>query len=180
YRVTLSAKDASPVLKQVVVSYLPHNRPPTVALATPTAGEFWRGTHDVKWIGSDPDKDTLTYQLFFSADNGATWKPLGHRVPRPSPAAPPPAPATGTPKPADPKVVEHALADNPSLARFRADLAAAPGLSDADRQQALQQADEMIARLASESEEQASSAATGDSSAAAAPPQTRTTPASSQ
>jgi hypothetical protein len=45
--------------------------------------------------------------------------------------------------------VAHALAENPALAQFRADLAAAPDLSDEDRQQALKEADAMIARLSS-------------------------------
>jgi hypothetical protein len=179
YRVTLSGKDASPVLKQVVVSYLPHNRAPSVALSTPTAGEFWRGSREIKWTGSDPDKDTLTYQLFFSADNGATWKRIGERVQRPSSPNPHPAATESVTKPADPQAVAHALAGNPSLARFRADLAAAPELSEADRQQAVQQADELIARLASETEEETPAAPATDSSSPAAPGPTGSTRESS-
>ena len=128
YRVTLSGQDASPVLKQVVVSYLPRNRAPAVALATPTAGEFWRGGHEIKWTGSDPDKDTLSYQLFFSSDNGATWKQIGERTQRPGNPVSHPATKPPQAKPVDTQAVAQALAGNPSLARFRADLAAAGSL----------------------------------------------------
>jgi len=141
------------VLRQVVISYLPRNRPPTVALSTPTAGEFWRGKHEIKWTGSDPDKDTLTYQVFSSSDNGETWTRIGDRIQSPPGSAPPPPHRPVAPSPpsaADPQAVAHALAENPVLAQFRADLAATPDLSEEDRQQALQQADELIARLGSE------------------------------
>ncbi len=63
-------------VREVEFSYLPANRPPTVKLTSPEPGAFWSGEKEVRWSGSDPDRDRLTYQLLVSADGGKTWKPL--------------------------------------------------------------------------------------------------------
>src|SRR5439155_5812129 len=136
YRVRLTGGAASPVLRQVVISYLPRNQAPKLALTAPAAGEFWRATPQIKWNGSDPDKDTLTYEAYFSGDNGKTWKRIGERVQPPTPSGPSRSPRSGQPKHADPKAVSQAVATDPVLARFREDLAASPELTDEDRQQA--------------------------------------------
>jgi outer membrane protein assembly factor BamB len=152
YRVKMSAAGASPVVQQVVISYLPRNRAPSVVLSTATAGEFWRRTHEIKWAGSDPDRDTLTYHVFYSADNGETWTRIGDRVQGP-PHSTSPAPRVPAAPPAtapDAQAIARALSTNPALVQFRADLASAPDLSEEDRRQALRQADELIASLGSE------------------------------
>src|SRR5207247_763433 len=150
---------ASPVVRQVVISYLTHNQAPTVALATPAAGEFWRGTKEVKWIGSDPDKDTLAYEVLYSSDNGKSWKRIGQRTQAPTKSETKPEEETRTATPSG-----HASAatpaTNPALARFREDLASAD-LSEDDRQKALQQADELVKKLEAEDAEPTTSAATG-------------------
>jgi hypothetical protein len=77
YRATLEGtKDAAPRLLSVTASYLPDNQPPTVSFSAPQAGDVWSGKQTIRWSGSDPDKDSLTYELWDSTDGGATWKPI--------------------------------------------------------------------------------------------------------
>jgi len=82
YRAILKAGDAfsSPTLKDVNIIYLPDNRAPKVTLTSPKGGEKWSKKRSIKWQGVDPDKDTLTYELFCSSDNGKTWLPLKDKV----------------------------------------------------------------------------------------------------
>lgn len=88
YLATLKTDDpsATPVLKDVSIVYLTKNQAPKVTLTSPKGGEKWARTKTIKWTGADPDKDTLTYEVFYSDDNGQTWKPLTNSV---KPAAEP-------------------------------------------------------------------------------------------
>lgn len=78
YRARLaSGQDSeSPELKSVTVSYLTENRPPIVNFTSPTVADVWSDKQTIRWSATDPDKDTLTYDLFYSADGGNTWKPI--------------------------------------------------------------------------------------------------------
>ena len=78
YRVLLNSGQPgiSPALRDIAITYLPKNQPPTVTFQTPAGGERWARSQTLKWQASDPEKDTLNYQLFYSRDNGATWEPL--------------------------------------------------------------------------------------------------------
>lgn len=50
---------------------------PTVAVVSPNGGEVFSGpTVTVTWTASDADADALDYAVQFSADAGATWRPL--------------------------------------------------------------------------------------------------------
>jgi hypothetical protein len=82
YQATLRAPSAAdnPKLKDVSIVYLPKNRAPKVTLTSPKGGERWSKKQTIKWTASDPDKDTLTYDLFCSDDDGATWKPLKDKI----------------------------------------------------------------------------------------------------
>jgi len=89
YRALLHADDPAktPVLKQVTLGYVTRNQAPTVAFTSPAGGEKWSKTQTVRWNGADPDSDTLSYELFYSGDEGQTWKPL-RSEPKPAPAPP--------------------------------------------------------------------------------------------
>jgi len=78
YRVTLKAGNdgASPKVSAVTISYLTPNQAPVVKLTAPAGGDVWSGKETIRWSGSDPDKDTLTYDVYYSSDNGKEWKPL--------------------------------------------------------------------------------------------------------
>jgi len=90
-----SAADA-PKLSGVSVYYLPRNQPPTVSLTKPAAGDAVSKTTSLHWTASDPDKDTLSYDVSYSADGGKTWKPIAANTEltaetKTVPAAPPAA-----------------------------------------------------------------------------------------
>ncbi len=70
------AQGLVPKLGAVTVYYLPRNQAPTVRLLSPTGGEALSKTATLRWTAGDPDKDTLSYDLSYSADNGKTWLPL--------------------------------------------------------------------------------------------------------
>jgi hypothetical protein len=60
-------------LKNLSVSFLPQNHPPKITLLAPTGGERWSGKQTLRWQASDPDKETLTYKVYYSNDEGKTW-----------------------------------------------------------------------------------------------------------
>ena len=68
--------EAAPKLSDVSLYYLPQNQPPTVSITKPAAGDAVSKTATFQWSAGDPDKDTLSYDLSYSADGGKTWKPI--------------------------------------------------------------------------------------------------------
>jgi len=78
YKVTLESSVAgvSPALRDISISYLPKNQPPKVAFTAPSGGERWAKQQTVRWDASDPDKDSLNYELYLSKDNGVSWQPF--------------------------------------------------------------------------------------------------------
>ena len=74
------ASGAVPKLRDVSLYYLPRNRPPTVSLSKPQAGDAVAKAALIQWTGNDPDKDTLTYDVLYSSDSGKTWTPIKKRA----------------------------------------------------------------------------------------------------
>lgn len=101
YRAILSGKgDARPALAEVAVVYLPRNQEPKLTVTAPKSGDVWARKQTIRWSGTDPDKDTLLYDVFSSADGGATWTRLNRVVKKA--AAPPATPGTAKPGSAAP------------------------------------------------------------------------------
>jgi len=71
---------AVPKLRGVSLYYLPRNRPPTVSVTKPSGGDAVSHAALLQWAGSDPDKDTLAYDVSYSSDGGATWTPIKKRA----------------------------------------------------------------------------------------------------
>lgn len=122
YRLTLQEgrSGQSPAVREVSLGYLPRNQAPKVTFTSPTGGERWSKTQTLRWNGVDPDSDTLTYEVTYSTDAGATWKPL------PAPAKPAPA-ATAVADTADSAKIVLAIAtDTPEkmLAEYKTKVAA--------------------------------------------------------
>jgi hypothetical protein len=148
--VLLSSDSAtvSPTLRDIAITYLPKNQPPKVTFQLPAGGERWARQQTIKWEASDPDKDTLSYQLYYSSDNGATWQTLpGDSLKPVSPATPATSGATSTPAP--PKDIAVAApkgADRtPTLEEVTAELDKQPNLPPAVRAAILEQAKEAFA-----------------------------------
>ena len=101
YQAQLAGSGAAdaPKLSEVSIYYLPRNQTPTVSLTKPAAGDAVSKTAALHWTASDPDKDTLSYDVSYSGDGGKTWKPITANAQlaaqtktvaaKPSPAAPP-------------------------------------------------------------------------------------------
>lgn len=78
YRANLAgSKDGEPVLKQISVAYLTENRAPKVVVTDPQPGAVIARKETIKWKATDPDKDALIYDLYYSADSGKTWNTIG-------------------------------------------------------------------------------------------------------
>lgn len=88
---------SSPVLEYARLFYQPVNQAPQVKLDAPKPGEFWNGTKEIRWNGHDPDGDKLTYTIFISKDDGATWNQLS-RPSESEEAADEPAPTGDKPQ----------------------------------------------------------------------------------
>ncbi|MBM3314645.1 hypothetical protein FJY71_02220 [candidate division WOR-3 bacterium] len=74
----------TPVLRRVDVYYASANRAPEVTsleVAAPTETEARRGIakplRDVTWEASDPDSDSLVYELYIRPEGGSSWRRLG-------------------------------------------------------------------------------------------------------
>jgi sugar lactone lactonase YvrE len=136
YRVLFQAeKGGAPALRDMTISYLPRNQAPKLTLATPVGSEVWKGTQTLKWSAADPNSDTLTYELSYSADSGKTWKPVGEKGVA-SAAAPAPAPAAdGRP---------NRQGADEALARFKKDLDADSALTPQQRDEKYEKAKALI------------------------------------
>ena len=81
YRVDFAA-DSTAALQYVKVFRLNRNRPPQITISAPTGGTTWSGSKQVRWKAKDPDDDTLTFEVFVSADQGETWKKVERKAAR--------------------------------------------------------------------------------------------------
>jgi hypothetical protein len=123
------------MLRTVEVFYKTRNQPPVVAIAAPQSGDVWRGTKTLRWSGTDPDRDTLTYEVELSSDGGKTWKTA-----KPVTAAPPMPTSKPAATPAPPPL------DEDTTAKVNAQLDKYPTLSSETRTRIVAQARAMTAQ----------------------------------
>lgn len=102
YRILLESErpDLRPSVSEVAWVYLPHNREPKITVEAPKTGDAWSRKQTIRWSGSDPDKDTLLYNVMYSRDGGATWVKLTRVLKEESKEEP--APAAGKPSSSPP------------------------------------------------------------------------------
>jgi hypothetical protein len=155
YRASLHTDKPSsePKLQSVSITYLTKNQAPNVNLTSPKGGEFWSKTKTIKWTGTDPDKDTLTYQVQYSTDGGTNWKALegkttSNKTPAGKPDEPKPstAPATDPSQPTTVSVSLDPTSANPEqdLADLQAALKEVPDLDQASKDVIIAEANRMV------------------------------------
>lgn len=143
----MAAPDSLPRLQSVAIYYLTKNQPPMVAIDQPVGGDSLSGTVDLKWNGSDPAKDTLSYTVLYSPDGGKTWNPIKKALEsQPVPAAPAKPGAMPPPPPAAVKTVSAPTAadEAQALAEFKQQLDQQQGIPQSVRDQMLAQAPAVI------------------------------------
>lgn len=146
----MAAPDSLPRLQAVAVYYLTKNQPPTVAINQPIGGDSLSGTVDLKWTGSDPAKDTLSYTVLYSDDGGKTWNPIKKSLQsQPAVPAAPAKPGSETPPPPPGVTVKTASAptaadEAQALAEFKQQLDQEPNIPPSVREQMLAQAPAVI------------------------------------
>lgn len=77
YRALLHSADGKPAaLQSVELYYMTRNRAPEVTLTAPAANAVWSGQKNIQWSAKDPDRDRLTYELFYAPEGSQAWKKL--------------------------------------------------------------------------------------------------------
>jgi hypothetical protein len=66
----------NPLLILNIVHWLSENRAPNVEVTDPNGGEVYSGIIRVNWTAVDFDSDPLTFDVYFSDNNGTDWTPL--------------------------------------------------------------------------------------------------------
>lgn len=125
------AEKQEPAIREVTLGYMPRNQSPRVSFQAPQGGERWAKTQSIRWNGSDPDNDTLTYDLFVSTD-GVNWKPLPVGA-KPEGKTDSPAPGTAATQP------------TPALDEVQKRLDAQPDMPDNIKQMILASAKQHLA-----------------------------------
>jgi hypothetical protein len=134
-------------LTAVTIAYLPANQAPTVKIVMPQGGERWGKTQTVKWSGSDPDNDTLTYDLYYSTDNGATWQALDKRVKSGGKTEPKPADdkkPEDKKQPAQEEKSSEAVSPSQTAAQMKAELDSHPEISQEMKDKIIGEAPEVV------------------------------------
>jgi hypothetical protein len=66
----------NPIFVGNVFKWLAENRAPSVEVVSPNGGEVLNGTITVSWDAVDFDSDPMTFDVYYSDNNGSDWSPL--------------------------------------------------------------------------------------------------------
>ncbi|HEU4754249.1 MAG TPA: hypothetical protein VFU47_14160, partial [Armatimonadota bacterium] len=142
YRVLFQADRGTPALRDISIYYMPRNQAPRLTLAFPLGGEIVKGAQTLKWSASDPDSDTLTYEVSYSSDGGRTWKPAGEKQ---GSASESPAPAAAPRRPSRASAEE-------ALKQYRKQLESDSGLTPQQREESFEKARGLVEKYLKENE----------------------------
>lgn len=78
YRALLRTQNpqVSPRLLSVSLYYRPQNQPPRVSFRTPRGGAVLSGEQNIEWQAEDPDKDTLSYRVYYRREGEREWQEI--------------------------------------------------------------------------------------------------------
>jgi hypothetical protein len=78
YRAILRTENpqVAPRLLAVSLYYRPQNQPPRVTWKSPKGGAVLSGEQSLEWQAEDPDKDTLTYRVYYRAEDEREWREI--------------------------------------------------------------------------------------------------------
>ncbi len=78
YRAVLRTRNpqVSPRLLSVSLYYRTQNQQPRVTLKSPKGGAVLSGEANVEWQAEDPDKDTLSYRVYYRAEGEREWREI--------------------------------------------------------------------------------------------------------
>lgn len=78
YPAGLNRVDLTDRYGNTLTSRIASAHPPTVTVQFPNvAGLTLDGVQTIRWAGSDPDGEALSYSVLYSKDNGVTWNAIG-------------------------------------------------------------------------------------------------------
>jgi hypothetical protein len=63
----------NPIFVANIFKWLAENRAASVEVVSPNGGEVLSGTVTVSWTAADPNQDVLTFDVFYSDDDGSSW-----------------------------------------------------------------------------------------------------------
>lgn len=75
-----SQGELSPNLYSIRVFYSNQNLAPVLLLDSPQGGEKWSGTKDINWKSFIANPETLSFNIFYSDDDGENWSPISQNV----------------------------------------------------------------------------------------------------
>ncbi|MDZ7688624.1 MAG: S8 family serine peptidase [Halobacteriales archaeon] len=77
YQISATDQDNTPESSSTSDSFtVEENQAPSVTVDSPNGGEIVGITTQIEWSSSDPENDSLTFDVEYSDDGGSTWNPI--------------------------------------------------------------------------------------------------------
>jgi len=97
-KINLKGKEnKSPILNDLTLFYRDRIMPPSILITSPEGGERWSGKKKIKWLVDTPNQEEIAYDIFYSDDEGKTWKEIKRNI-LPDIKDSPAPPKTSTPE----------------------------------------------------------------------------------
>ena len=77
---TTTDETKTPLLSDIQVYYKHRNKSPLIEFESLTGGEKLSGTVKIEWRAYIANPESLSFSLFYSSDNGVTWKPIEENI----------------------------------------------------------------------------------------------------
>lgn len=169
YRAVLRTQNpqVSPRLQSVSLYYRTQNQPPRVTLKSPRGGSVLSGEQNIEWQAEDPDKDTLSYRVYYRAEGEREWQEI--QSPRNGTSASPPRPSEK--KPVQQEAADEAVPTvEEMMAELRQQVDSDPTIPEEVKTQILASAERDLPQVRAAMQEQARAEAQVERAPAPPPP----------